>query len=45
MADSRGAVAAALNEERGAHFLDEVRPVVRGRAIDADADPNAGIVI
>src|ERR1700674_250491 len=42
MADSADAVAAALEQECRARLLHQVRAVVRRRAVDAEADRNAG---
>ena len=33
---------AALNQECGAHFLDQIGTIVRRRAVNANADADAG---
>ena len=42
MTDGRDAITAALNQECGAHFLDQIGTIVRRGAVDADTDADAG---
>jgi len=41
--DLADAVAATLQQKRGAHFLHEVGTIVRGRAVDPKPYGNAGL--
>jgi hypothetical protein len=44
MADLADAITAALEQERRAHLLHQIRTVVRGRAINADTDADTGLL-
>src|SRR5271166_4093008 len=44
MTHSRDAIAAALKQECGAHFLDEIGTIVRRGAVDADTDPDTSLL-